>query len=277
VCALQENAAPMHPNVTLNKLARSLMRNFERLRPIRSWLLALALTGCAALASADPNALWHIVNLDCAPAMRTRGKPGICTSVDLQNRFAVLKDIGGTAQHLLIPTDRISGIESPRLVAADAPNYWADAWNARRYVEARLEARHLNPLADNQIGLEINSAYARTQEQLHIHIDCVQPSTTTALARHAQAPFDQWTWDTIDGTRYRIMHLRGPQLAVNPFALVASDKPGPDTMATQTIFVTAAGPSAAEDGWLLVNSGTDVEGGTGSAEVLLDHTCAAAR
>ena len=267
----------MRPNHFVTAPASSRTSTFQRLRSARSWLLALTLTGCAALASADPNALWHIVNLDCAPAMRTRGEPGICTSVDLQNRFAVLKDIGGTAQHLLIPTDRISGIESPRLLAADAPNYWADAWDARRYVEARLTARHLNTLADNQIGLEVNSAYARTQEQLHIHIDCVQPSTTTALARHAQDGFDRWTWDTIDGTRYRIMRVRGPQLAVNPFTLVASDKTGPDTMAMQTIFVSAAGPSAAEDGWLIVNSGTDVEGGTGSAEVLLDHTCAVAR
>ena len=267
----------MQPNHSAANPARSRMRRLRRLHFVPSSLLALSLAGCTALASADPNALWHIVNLDCAPAMRTRGEPGICTRVDLQNHFAVLKDIGGKAQHLLIPTDRLSGIESPRLLAPDAPNYWADAWNARRYVEARLEAQHLHPLADNQIGLEVNSAYARTQEQLHIHIDCVQPSTTTALARHAQDGFDRWTWDTIDGTRYRIMRVRGPQLAVNPFTLVASDKTGPDTMAMQTIFVSAAGPSAAEDGWLIVNSGTDVEGGTGSAEVLLDHTCAVAR
>ena len=267
----------MRLNSPITQLARAVARHCQRLRVVRPSLLALTLSGCAALASADPNALWHIVNLDCAPAMRTRGEPGICTSVDLQNHFAVLKDIGGTAQHLLIPTERISGIESPRLLATDAPNYWADAWDARRFVEARLKAQHLNPLTDNQIGLEVNSAYARTQEQLHIHIDCVQPSATKALARHAQDAFDRWTWDTIDGTRYRIMHVRGPRLAANPFALVASDKTGPDTMAMQTIFVSAAGPSAAEDGWLIVNSGTDVEAGTGSAEVLLDHTCAAAR
>jgi CDP-diacylglycerol pyrophosphatase len=267
----------MRPTSSIDPLARAVARHLQRLRFVRSALLALALTGCAALASADPNALWHIVSLDCAPAMRTRGEPGMCTSVDLQNHFAVLKDIGGTAQHLLIPTDRISGIESPRLLAADAPNYWADAWDARRYVEARLKAQHLNPLADNQIGLEVNSAYARTQEQLHIHVDCVQPSTTKALARHAQDPLDRWTWDTIDGTRYRIMHVAGPRLSINPFTIVASEKTGPDTMAMQTIFVSAAGPSAAEDGWLIVNSGTDVDGGTGSAEVLLDHTCTAAR
>ena len=46
-------------------------------------------------------------------------------------------------------------------------------------------------------------------------------------------------------------------------------------LAMQTILVTGAGPSAQRDGWLIVNSATDVDGGTGSAEVLLDHRCEA--
>ena len=95
--------------------------------------------GCTVLAAADPNALWQIVNLDCVPAARTTGKTGICATVDLPGRYALLRDRTGVAQHLLIPTDRISGIESPLLLAPDAPNYWADAWDARRYVEATLK------------------------------------------------------------------------------------------------------------------------------------------
>jgi CDP-diacylglycerol pyrophosphatase len=44
-------------------------------------------------------------------------------------------------------------------------------------------------------------------------------------------------------------------------------------MATQTILVTGAGPSADQDGWLVLNSGLDVDNGTGTAEGLLDHEC----
>jgi CDP-diacylglycerol pyrophosphatase len=47
-------------------------------------------------------------------------------------------------------------------------------------------------------------------------------------------------------------------------------------MGAQTILVTGAGPDATRDGWLIVNSGRDVEGGTGTAEGLLDHACGVA-
>lgn len=252
----------------------------RRMRRLASCLAisaaAVFAAGCAALAAADPNALWQIVDHNCVPAARTTGKTGICANVDLARRYAILKDRGGVAQHLLIPTDRISGIESPRLLAPGAPNYWTDAWTARSFVEASLKAAKRAPLADNQLGLAINSEFRRSQEQLHIHIDCMRASASEAFARHRQDAYDQWTWDTIDGDRYRIMRVKGPTLAVNPFDVVARDKIGAAAMATQTIFVTSAGHAAQDDGWFIVNSGTDVEGGTGSAEVLLDHACKAA-
>lgn len=235
-------------------------------------LSALA-AGCATLAAADPNALWQIVHFDCAPAARSTGRTGMCASVDLDRRFAILKDRSGVAQHLLIPTDRISGIESPQLLAASARNYWADAWQARSYVQASLVKSRRRPLADDQLGLEINSAYRRSQEQLHIHIDCMRASATEALSRHRHDAPGRWAWDTVDGVRYRIMRVDGPAFAADPFDIVAHDRAAPDAMAKQTILVTGAGPSAERDGWLILDSATDLDGGTGSAEVLLDHRC----
>ncbi|MEA3118333.1 MAG: CDP-diacylglycerol pyrophosphatase [Paraburkholderia sp.] len=239
--------------------------------------VAVLIAGCETLAEADPNALWQIVHFDCAPVAQKIGKAGVCADVDLAHRYALLKDRRGIAQHLLIPTDRIPGIESPLLFAPHAENYWADAWNARSFVQASLKAAHRAPLGDDEIGLEINSADRRSQQQLHIHIDCMRASAAEALARHRNDTPGQWTWDSIDGARYRIMRVRGPKLDGNPFDVVARDKQGPDAMGIQTILVTGAGPSAMRDGWLIVNSGTDLDGGTGSAEVLLDHQCAVAR
>lgn len=236
-------------------------------------LAALVAAGCSVLASADPNALWQIVNLDCVPAARTKGKPGICTSVDLPRRFAILRDRQGVAQHLLIPTDRISGVESPLLLAPNAPNYWADAWDARRYVEAALQKAQHAPLADDQIGLEINSAMRRSQEQLHIHIDCMRADAAAALAAHRSDPARIWAAAMVDGIRYRVMRVPGPAFDFNPFDIVARDETSPDKMGGQTILVTGAGPSAAQAGWLIVNSSSDTDGGTGSAETLLDHRC----
>lgn len=232
--------------------------------------------GCSALAAADPNALWQIVSIDCVPAARTTGKTGICTSVDLAGHYAILKDRSGASQHLLIPTDRISGIESPRVLAPDSPNYWADAWDARSFVEASLKAAKRGTVTDDRLGIEINSAFRRSQEQLHIHIDCMRPEVTDALARHRDDALNTWRWDTIDNVRYRIMRVPGPALNVDPFRVVAHDSPGPDAMAGQTILVTGAGESAQNAGWFIVNSSIDVGGGTGSAEGLLDHQCVVA-
>lgn len=256
------------------------IKSIVRPRPLRSLVPAMAVAivaaGCSVLAAADPNALWQIVNLDCVPAAHKTGKTGVCATVDLPGHYAVVRDRAGVAQHLLIPTDRISGIESPRLLAPDAPNYWADAWRARSYVDTSVNKAHRAPLSDDQIGLEINSAMRRSQEQLHIHIDCMRTEVTAALARHRSDPARVWTWDTIDGTRYRIMRVPGPAFDFNPFDIVAGPHTSPDLMAQQTILVTGVGPSAADSGWFVVNSSLDTDGGTGSAETLLDHQCEAA-
>src|ERR1700712_1845327 len=111
---------------------------------------AVLIGGCETLAAADPNALWQIVHFDCAPMAQKTGKAGVCADVDIAHRYALLKDRRGVAQHLLIPTDRIAGIESPQVLAPDAENYWADAWNARSFVQATLKAAHRTPLGDDE-------------------------------------------------------------------------------------------------------------------------------
>jgi CDP-diacylglycerol pyrophosphatase len=189
--------------------------------------------------------------------------------VDFDKRYAILKDIVGRSQYLLIPTDRISGIESPLVLAPHAPSYWADAWASRDYVNRSVK----RTLRDDQLGLEINSQFRRTQNQLHIHIDCMRRDISDALARHVKDAPGEWHWDTLDGSRYRIMRITALSGTSDPFRLVSRDNRNADAMAMQTILVTGAGPSAGKDGWLVVNSGLDADNGSGSAEGLLDHSC----
>jgi CDP-diacylglycerol pyrophosphatase len=231
--------------------------------------IAFTATACARLAAIDSNALWKIVDLRCVPSQQATGTPGQCTTVDLDKHYVILKDIVGRSQHLLIPTDRITGIESPLIVAPDAQNYWDDAWASRLYVEKSVK----RTLPDNELGLEINSQYRRSQNQLHIHIDCMHGNVSDALARHAKDTPDAWRWDTLDGQRYRIMRVTSLARASNPFRVVARDNPNSAAMAMQTILVTGAGPSAGKDGWLIVNSALDADKGSGTAEGLLDHAC----
>ncbi|MBB5541514.1 CDP-diacylglycerol diphosphatase [Paraburkholderia fungorum] len=254
--------------LTTSRLKHARLRQ-TILRTVAALALACTAAACARLAAIDSNALWKIVDVRCVPSQQATGTPGQCTVVNLDKRYAILKDIVGRSQHLLIPTDRVTGIESPFILAPNAPDYWDDAWTSRLYVEKSVK----RTLPDNQLGLEINSQFRRSQNQLHIHIDCMQGKISDALARHAKDTPGEWHWDTLDGQRYRIMRVTSLTQADNPFRIVARDNPNSQAMAMQTVLVTGAGPSAAQDGWLIVNSGLDIDNGSGTAEGLLDHAC----
>ena len=63
-------------------------------------------------AHADADALWTIVHDQCVPHEQRNGDPAPCALVDLSGGenpgYAVLKDINGATQFLLIPTMRIT-------------------------------------------------------------------------------------------------------------------------------------------------------------------------
>ncbi|CAM2183985.1 CDP-diacylglycerol pyrophosphatase [Paraburkholderia sacchari] len=233
----------------------------------------LLTTSCVRLSTLDSNGLWKVVGEQCVPNARDKGDPGPCTSVDFQKRYAVLKDINGRAQYLLIPTDRVPGIESAEILYGGSPEYWVGAWAAGRYVDAKLKST----LAPTQLGLEINSSQRRSQNQLHIHVDCMRNDIADALAPYRHDAPGTWRWTTLDGKRYRVTRVMSLANQGNPFRVVERDLGPKQSMAVQTILVTGAGPDTARDGWLVVNSGLDVEDGTGTAEGLLDHSCALAR
>jgi CDP-diacylglycerol pyrophosphatase len=101
--------------------------------------LALLFAGPpAAIAADDPNALWHIVHDQCVPHQMQFGTPLPCVTVNDAAGYGILKDRNGASQFLLIATARVSGIEDPAILAADAPNYWVAAWDATRLVQALL-------------------------------------------------------------------------------------------------------------------------------------------
>ena len=91
------------------------------------------------------------------------------TSMAASKGVAILKDLVGIAQMLAIPTRRITGIEDPQMLAPDAPPVFAVAWGAKTLVEARLD----RALPREAVGLAINSKWARSQDQLHVHVDCM--------------------------------------------------------------------------------------------------------
>lgn len=191
-------------------------------------LAAMLFLPAATAGVFDPSALWKIVNGQCVPNQQQHGDPKPCVEVDLKNGaargHAVLKDINGKTQYLVIPTARIVGIEAPELLAPDAPNYFAAAWEARRFVETALG----HDLPRENVGLAVNSILARTQNQLHIHVDCIRADVRATLARLRSSIGDQWgpVSEPVGGHPYWAMRVMGPTLdGHNPFKLLADGIP----------------------------------------------------
>jgi CDP-diacylglycerol pyrophosphatase len=241
--------------------------------------LTLILTGTTR---ANSDVLWNIVHNLCVPDEKEHGKPAPCTAVDLrngeQNGYVVLKDLFGATQFLLIPTARITGIESSVLLAPDAPNYFARAWQSRVYIDRVVH----RALPRDDVALAVNSVSGRTQNQLHIHIDCVRSDVRDALHKHETSIRDRWAplRIVLAGHRYTAMRVEGEQLGqTNPFKLLADGLPGArEDMGHHTLVVIGGSFSNGHSGFIILDDHADpATGDKASGEELQDHTCAIAK
>jgi hypothetical protein len=86
--------------------------------------------------AANRGGLWAVVHDICVPAYQSIGVGFPCAEVSiadgLERGFAVLRAPSSATHVIVVPTTRISGIESPALLTENAPNYWEAAWGARR-------------------------------------------------------------------------------------------------------------------------------------------------
>ena len=246
----------------------------------RAWTALVGALGAATVtgspAAADhPNALWRVVHGLCVRDMRLSGRPAPCLLVNREKGYAVVPDPRRHTQMLLVPTTRIGGIESPQILAPDAVNYWQAAWDARRYVERRAR----RPIPRDRIGLAINSIASRSQNQLHIHIDCVRSDVRQALIENQAAIGAAWTPLPVPlaGRAFKARRLSGEELGQrNPFVLLARGDPEARArMPMETLAVIGATFADGSPGFYLLSDHVDLAlGDTGFAEGLLDHGCA---
>jgi CDP-diacylglycerol pyrophosphatase len=241
--------------------------------------LAILLLGTARNGhAADPDALWNIVHGQCIPDQQQKGDPAPWALVDLQQGdtrgYVVLKDIVGATQYPLIPTARVRGIESALLMKPDAPNYFADAWRERGYTERAAQ----HQLPRDAIGLAINSAFGRTQNQLHIHIDCVRTDVRAVMQRQLAQIGDSWAplSEPLVGHPYRATRVLGDALdGANPFVLLADGVPGARmAMGEQTLVVIGAEFAGGQPGFVILTDHVNLAtGDRASGEELQDHNC----
>ena len=222
---------------------------------------------------ANRDALREIVQGQCVVHWVHQHDPGPCEQVFLadpvrvDSGYAVLHDRKGGAHFLLIPTREISGIESPQLLEPGAPNYFSSAWQARD----RLSAAVGHPVPRNAVGLAVNPLHARSQDQLHIHIECLRPEVFNALGRDAQRLSTAWSAMSIGNSTFMARKLMGEDLDGNdPFKLLTEEVPeARDRMADYTLIV--AGMQSSAGPGFVVLAGTSIAG-----ELLLDSTCTVA-
>jgi CDP-diacylglycerol pyrophosphatase len=230
--------------------------------------IALAVVAAAVIAAVDRSAIWKIVHDRCVPHFQSTGDPAPCASVNLANGVeggaAVLKDLVGNTQYLLIPTRRVSGIDSRDLDGPGAEDWFAEAWATRRFIFDRLQKK----LGPDEIGLAINASAIVSQDQLHIHVDCISAAARDALAKYnSQSEGQGLTQVAINGATYTAAYIASENLAnVDVFDLAAKIDVS-QTPSARTIIVV--GTSSRDRFLLLV--------GAGHGENLLDHSCAIAR
>jgi CDP-diacylglycerol pyrophosphatase len=246
----------------------------------RHWILELAgvmglvLVVALHASAANPDGLWNIINDKCVPNEQKNGEPEPCLLVDLSagagNGYVVLKDIDGGTQLLVMPTAKITGIESPDIIAPDATNYLAMAWLTTPRVEALLH----RPLPRDGLSLAVNPISGRSQNQLHIHVDCLDAGVREVLRQHAGDIGDWWGPFPValKGHQYLAMRLGGAWLSDNnPFRLMADGVMGAaGDMGQQTLAVAGTNSPDGRPGFILLAAHVD---GHWGAEELQDHTC----
>ncbi len=134
------------------------------------------------------DALWNIVSQQCMVHYDAGQGPAPCIQVDEEKGVVVFKDRNGPLQYLLMPTMKVTGIESPLLLDASTPNYFEQAWQARHFMSDKQGSL----VPDSDISLTVNSPYGRTQDHLHIHISCLLPEVKTQLLHHSDLFSANW-------------------------------------------------------------------------------------
>jgi CDP-diacylglycerol pyrophosphatase len=173
---------------------------------------------------------------------------------------------------------KITGIESPALLAPNATNYFAEALENRGFVAWAL----LRPMPRDTLSLAINSDVGRSQNQLHIHIDCIRTDVRQALLNQRAAIGPRWAplKVLLLHHRYRAMRITGETLAgANPFKLLARGVPGARAdMGRHTLVVVGMMFAGDVPGFILLDDHADpAHGDWGSGEELQDHACAVGR
>lgn len=237
-------------------------------------LLGIVLAFPAA-AGPDPtrDVLWVALKT-CVLAKKLANRTFPCLAVDLgageRPGTAVMRAPGEPTHVVVMPTDTVTGLESTPLRGSRGAAYWTAALAARRYVTDSLQDR----IPEADVALAVNSARGRSQDQLHIHVDCLRPKVLDALNAHGRQVRRQWAPFPVPlaGDRFQAMRIRAAEAdTFNPFAALTS-LPGRRDLHRTSFAAVATRPDDPEPGYILLA----YRAPGASAEDVMDHGCAIA-
>lgn len=245
-----------------------------------STAVLLLLATASGTALADRDALWRITDTRCVPAAASSAEmPPPCARVerpgDRSHGWTLIKDRRGVLQYLLMPSVHIPGIESPELLNADTPNFFAEAWRSRDLLD-RLRGQ---PLPRDTVSLTLNPAKRRSQDHFHIHISCVRPELRARLAAaEAELPT---SWAPLPGGwmnhRWFVRRVDAETLdGINPVAEVAAHVDGAAAdMGSVGISIVGMSFQGGRPGFVLMATRFDPsDRSSGAAEHdVQDHDC----
>ncbi|MFO1146996.1 MAG: CDP-diacylglycerol diphosphatase [Alsobacter sp.] len=152
-------------------------------------LLVLAVVGLGASQLQSSDMLGHVVAL-CATSEAHLQVPLPCSDVRRigNGAGAYIVKVPFTSKHpIAVPFGEIDGLEIPDFAGQTAADAVSIAWNARDV----LSAGGKTPRWD-EAGLAINSFAKRTQDRLHLHIDCLDRSVRSFIADHPGEVGEGW-------------------------------------------------------------------------------------
>lgn len=229
--------------------------------------------------SASPNALWRVVNNLCVFNARHFSSALPCESVNLadgpKEGYAIVRDFKHPSHFLLVPTQKISGIESPVLLKRSAPDYFGLAWRHRTLLDEVKQGR----VPRSDYALAINSVEGRSQDQLHIHISCIKPGVRKSLQAQLRNITPRWQplSGKIGGFVYYARRLeQGDLSAAYPFLLLKKGLPvAQGEMQNYGLAVVAVNFEQGKPGFVVLTTrvGMGDKRNIAHTEGLLDFTC----
>ncbi|MFV8248352.1 CDP-diacylglycerol diphosphatase [Bdellovibrio bacteriovorus] len=224
------------------------------------------------------DALWNIISTQCLPLHKIGEEKNPCIEVNIahgeEKGYVVFKDRVGDLQYLLMPTEKITGMESPEIRDAGATNYFDLAWKAKTY----MDKKHGSVIPVEAVSLAINSQFGRSQNQLHIHVSCVKPQVQQQLQEQAAKLKNGWTLlpQPLLGHKYYVRKISEKELEKgNAFQMLADGVPGAKDHSGEF----GLGLVAVKDkkkGHSLILLTSRFERGSnnyGSVEEIQDHSC----